>query len=103
MEYEVGTELQFKKDLGVSVWVDGILPAGQMGLKTTHLRICINEFHLDLPLSQVNKLFELKVDTPKPELKPEPKKIEPEVEKIKIERVRLGRPKASKPRKKKNA
>ena len=102
MEYNVGTELQFKKDLGVSVWVDGILPAGQMGLKTTHLRICINEFHLDLPLNQVEKLFELKVDTPKvePVIEPEP---EPEVEKIKIERVRLGRPKASKPKKKKDA
>ena len=102
MEYNVGTELQFKKDLGVSVWVDGILPAGQMGLKTTHLRICINEFHLDLPLNQVEKLFELKVDTPKvePVIEPEP---EPEVEKIKIERVRLTKPKARKPRKKKDA
>jgi hypothetical protein len=102
MEYNVGTELQFKKDLGVSVWVDGILPAGQMGLKTTHLRICINEFHLDLPLNQIEKLFELKVDTPKaePVIEPEP---EPEVEKIKIERVRLTKPKAKKPRKKKDA
>ena len=102
MEYNVGTELQFKKDLGVSVWVDGILPAGQMGLKTTHLRICINEFHLDLPLDQIEKLFELKVDTPKvePVIEPEP---EPEVEKIKIERVRLTKPKARKPRKKKDA
>ena len=102
MEYEVGTELQFKKDLGVSVWVDGILPAGQMGLKTTHLRICINEFHLDLPLNQIEKLFELKVDTPKvePVIEPEP---EPEVEKIKIERVRLTKPRSKNPRKKKDA
>jgi len=102
MEYNVGTELQFKKDLGVSVWVDGILPAGQMGLKTTHLRICINEFHLDLPLNQVEKLFELKVDTPKvePVIEPEP---EPEVEKIKIERVRLTKPRSKNPRKKKDA
>ena len=75
-----------------------------MGLKTTHLRICINEFYLDLPLSQVNKLFELKVDTPTPKPTPIPDPvIEPVIEKIKIEKVRLGRPKASKPRKKKDA
>jgi hypothetical protein len=103
MEYTVGTELQFKKNLGVSVWVDGILPAGQMNLKTTHLRICINKFHLDLPLSEIEELFEIKVDEPEETIiKPEPV-IEEEVKKIVVEKVLLGKPKAKKPRKKKNA
>lgn len=68
MEYEVGQELQFRKNIGINVWVDGILPAGQMGLKKTHLRVCINKFHVDLPLDSVSELFEEKKEIVEPEI-----------------------------------
>ena len=58
MEYIVGTELQFKTGISVNCWVDGILPAGQMGLKETHIRVSINDFHLDIPARMVDQLFE---------------------------------------------
>jgi|TARA_R110000824_G_scaffold164014_2_gene340005 hypothetical protein len=58
MDYKVGLELKFKKGINVNCWVDGILPAGQMGLKETHLRISLNDFHLDIPARMVGELFE---------------------------------------------
>jgi len=58
MEYRVGKELKFKKGIGVNCWVDGILPAGQMGLKETYIRVSINDFHLDIPERMVGDLFE---------------------------------------------
>ena len=58
MDYKVGLELKFKKGINVNCWVDGILPAGQMGLKETHLRINLNDFHLDIPARMVGELFE---------------------------------------------
>ena len=58
MDYKVGLELKFKKGINVNCWVDGILPAGQMGLKETHLRISLNDFHLDIPERMVGDLFE---------------------------------------------
>ena len=57
MEYRVGQELRFKKDIPINLWVDSILPAGQMGLKKTHLKIYINEFALSVPLDMVSELF----------------------------------------------
>ena len=103
MEYRVGKELQFKKGIGVNCWVDGILPAGQMGLKETHLRVSINDFHLDIPERMVGDLFEdavklepvvvVPVAKPKPIITPKtsPFAVIPEKKQVK------------KPRKKKDA
>ena len=57
MEYRVGQELRFKKDIAINVWVDSIQPAGQMGLKKTHLKIYINDFALSVPIDMVSELF----------------------------------------------
>ena len=57
MEYKAGQQLNFKKDIPLNVWVDCIMPAGQMGYKETHLRIKLNEYSMDMPLSSITKLF----------------------------------------------
>ena len=57
MEYRVGQELRFKKDIAINLWVDSIQPAGQMGLKKTHLKIYINDFALSVPIDMVSELF----------------------------------------------
>ena len=79
MEFYTGQELKFKKDLKVLVWVDGILPAGQMGMKETHYRLNINGVNFDLPVSKAELLF---VDSLEEEVmkKPEPKKVEKKIE-----------------------
>lgn len=57
MEYRAGQQLNFKKDIPLNVWVDCIMPAGQMGYKETHLRIKLNEYSMDMPISSISKLF----------------------------------------------
>ena len=57
MDYRAGQQLSFKKDISLNVWVDCIMPAGQMGYKETHLRIKLNEYSMDMPVSAINNLF----------------------------------------------
>jgi hypothetical protein len=57
MKYQAGQQLSFKKDIPLNVWVDCIMPAGQMGYKETHLKIKLNEYSMDMPISSISKLF----------------------------------------------
>ena len=57
MEVRNGQILRFKKDIDLSVWVDCLLPAGQMGFLENHVRIKINSMALDIPVREVENLF----------------------------------------------
>ena len=93
MEVKNGQLLRFKKNIDISVWVDCLLPAGQMGLKENHARIKINSFSLDMPVREVENLFVDAVE----EDKKGPINSEPEV----IVEIKMPRKKAV--RKKKSA
>lgn len=58
MEYKVGQELVFRKDIAILCWVDTILPAGSMGLKENYLRVSVNDFSMDIPQKLAINLFE---------------------------------------------
>ncbi|MAF36912.1 hypothetical protein CL622_07380 [archaeon] len=58
MEYSAGQELRFRKDIELNLWVDSIFPAGQLGYKETHIRVKIDGFILDIPVSAASKILE---------------------------------------------
>tara|TARA_R110000824_G_scaffold40296_2_gene120997 strand:- start:2863 stop:3096 length:234 start_codon:yes stop_codon:yes gene_type:complete len=57
VEYKTGQLLKFKKNIDVNVWVDCVLPAGQMGLLETHARIRMDEIAIDIPFKLIKNLF----------------------------------------------
>tara|TARA_R110000824_G_scaffold300762_5_gene488799 strand:+ start:3115 stop:3396 length:282 start_codon:yes stop_codon:yes gene_type:complete len=57
MEVRNGQILRFKKEINISVWVDCLLPAGQMGFLENYVRIKINSMALDIPVREVENLF----------------------------------------------
>lgn len=93
MDIRNGQILRFKKDISLNVWVDCLLPAGQMGFLENHVRIKINNMALDIPVREVDNLFVDAVE----EDKKGPINSEPEVI------IELKRPRKKAVRKKKNA
>jgi hypothetical protein len=69
MELRYGQAIQLKKDIDLSFYCDGILPAGQMGYKETHYKIKFDQATIILPQSLVSELFEeYKIETEKTDL-----------------------------------
>ena len=58
MELRYGQAIQLKKDIDLSFYCDGILPAGQMGYQETHYKIKFDQATIILPQSLVCELFE---------------------------------------------
>lgn len=58
MELRYGQAIQLKKDIDLSFYCDGILPAGQMGYQETHYKIKFDQATLIMPASLVSELFE---------------------------------------------
>ena len=58
MELRYGQAIQLRKDIDLSFYCDGILPAGQMGYQETHYKIKFDQATIILPQSLVSELFE---------------------------------------------
>jgi hypothetical protein len=58
MELRYGQAIQLRKDIDLSFYCDGILPAGQMGYQETHYKIKFDQATIILPQSLVCELFE---------------------------------------------
>ena len=58
MELRYGQAIQLKKDIDLSFYCDGILPAGQMGYQETHYKIKFDQATIIMPQSLVCELFE---------------------------------------------
>jgi len=58
MELRYGQAIQLRKDIDLSFYCDGILPAGQMGYQETHYKIKFDQATIILPQSLVSDLFE---------------------------------------------
>jgi len=58
MKLRYGQTIQLKKDIDLSFYCDGILPAGQMGYQETHYKIKFDQATLIMPASLVSELFE---------------------------------------------
>jgi hypothetical protein len=58
MELRYGQILQLKKNIDISFYCDGILPAGQMGYQETHYKIKFHQATIILPQSLICELFE---------------------------------------------
>lgn len=58
MELRYGQSIQLKKDIDLSFYCDGILPAGQMGYQETHYKIRFDQATIIMPQSLVSELFE---------------------------------------------
>ena len=64
MELRYGQAIQLKKDIDLSFYCDGILPAGQMGYQETHYKIKFDQATIIMPQSLVSEIFEeYKIET----------------------------------------
>ncbi len=79
MKFNVGSELRFKRNIKLNLWVDSIYPAGQLDYKEDHIRVKIDNFIFDVPFRTAQVIFESNVVPLEPEPEVKPVEVEPKI------------------------